>query len=288
MDAFTGETPATFPALEAAIARMHGTFSPRLRQIAEFALANPNDMALETVAVVADRARVQPSSLIRFAKSLGFDGYTDMQRVFQTRLVDNMPSYKERVRSAGGAARGLDAPADILDHFVVAGSQALEHLRHEVRPEDLAAAVALLRDAEHVYLMGQRRSFPAAAYFSYALGQLGRRVVLLDGIGGMLREQARAMTARDAVLAISFKPYSDETVEVCRQAAGRGVPVLALTDGSLSPLVPLSTVRLVVEDAQVDGFRSLSATMCLAVSLIVALGKALEGPPKAGRRRRAP
>ncbi|WP_236025097.1 MurR/RpiR family transcriptional regulator [Arenibaculum pallidiluteum] len=280
MDAITSETPASFSALEAAIAQVHGTLSPRLRQIAEFALANPNDMALETVAVVAERAGVQPSSLIRFAKVLGFDGYTDMQRVFRTRLVDGMPSYKERVRTAG-SARGLETPADVLDHFALAGIQALEHLRQEIRPEELDAAVALLRGAEHVYLMGQRRSFPAAVYFGYALGQLGRRVVLLDGIGGMIREQAQSMTPRDVLLAVSFKPYSDETVEVCRLAAGRGVPVLSLTDGSLSPLAPLSTVRLVVDDAQVDGFRSLSATMCLAVGLIVALGKALETPARA-------
>tara|TARA_B000000460_G_scaffold220097_1_gene171494 strand:+ start:66 stop:206 length:141 start_codon:yes stop_codon:yes gene_type:complete len=43
----------------------------------------PNEMSLETIDVIAQRAEVLPSSLIRFAKSLGFSGFGEMQKVFQ-------------------------------------------------------------------------------------------------------------------------------------------------------------------------------------------------------------
>lgn len=276
------DVPTSYAALQAAITQRQASLSPRLRQIAEYALSNPNDMALETVAQIAERAGVQPSALIRFSKTLGFEGFTEMQRVFRTRLTDNMPNYKERIRALTDGAAGLTDGSRVLEHFIGAGINALEDLRQELSPEDLDGAIDLLEEADHIYVMGQRRSFPVAAYLSYALGRLGRRTILLDGMGGMLRQQVQAIGDRDLLVAISFKPYSEETVDLCRLAAENGVPVLGITDGTLSPILPLAGVTLSVEDAQVKGFRSLTATMCLAVSLIVALGQRLD-KEKAGR-----
>ena len=52
----------------------YSNLSRRLQQITRHAMSNPNDMALETIVVIAERADVPPSSLIRFAKSFGFNG----------------------------------------------------------------------------------------------------------------------------------------------------------------------------------------------------------------------
>ncbi len=274
-----GQAPASFEDLRTEISARHGEFSRRLQQIAEFALANPNDMALQTVASVATRSGVQPSTLIRFAKTLGYEGFSDMQRVFRTRLVDRVPTYTERLKALAEDPPVLSEQGDamaVLDHFIASGTHALEHLRQEVRREDFERAISLLAGAGHIYIMGQRRAFPVASYFAYTLSHLGLRMTLIDGVGGLTQQQARGMTDRDLLLAISFKPYAPETVEIAREAAGRGVSVLSLTDAPLSPLVPISTVALEVEDAAVKGFRSLTATMCLAVSLVVALGRRVE------------
>lgn len=264
--------------LRARISERHARFSKRLRQVAEFALANPNDVALETVAVLADRAGVQPSTLVRFAKAMGFDGFSDMQRVFQMRLVDRYPSYAERIRELSTVdGPGPEGPSAVLDHFVAAGVHALEHLGEEVGSEALERAVRILAGADDLYIIGTRRAYSVATYLEYSLSHLGRRTRLIDGHGGMTMLQARDMTERDALIAISFKPYAPETMEVCRYAADHGAPIVTLTDGPLSPLVPLATIAFEIEDARVRGFRALTATMCLAVSLVVSLGQALEG-----------
>ena len=51
---------------------------------------------------------------------------------------------------------------------------------------------------------------------------------------------------------------------------------MVLTDGPLSPLLPLALVAFEVEDAELQGFRALSATMCLALALVVSLGRRLD------------
>ena len=94
-----------YETLRAEIAQRHPAFPDRLQQIAEFVLDHPTDMALGTVAEVAERAGVQPSAIVRFAHALGFGGFTEMQQVFRSRLVASVaPSYKERHRRP--AARG--------------------------------------------------------------------------------------------------------------------------------------------------------------------------------------
>ncbi|MFQ6017374.1 MAG: MurR/RpiR family transcriptional regulator [Kiloniellaceae bacterium] len=268
--------PQSYLDLRAAISIQHPKLSKRLKQIAEFALANPNDMALETVAQIAQRAQVQPSSLVRFAKALGYDGFSNMQRVFRGRLVDRHPSYAERIKALKN--RGNDksmTPVALLDSFAEAAIHALHHLREGTRPDLLAQAIDLLVQARTVHVVGQRRSFPVAAYLAYALSQLERQVTLIDSVGGMALEQARAISKDDALIAVSFRTYSPDTLGVVQLAREYRASIVAITDGPLSPLAALSDVCLEVEEAQVQAFRALSATMCLALALVVSLGHRL-------------
>ena len=272
--------PQTYDELRAEISGEHGSLSKRLRQIAEFALANPNDMALATVSEIAERADVQPSTLIRFAKAFGYDGFTAMQRVFRLRLTEQQPSYSERIKVI--QRRGASAPvtpASMLDSFTEASIQALRHLREETRGDLLNSAVAMLARASAVHVVGQRRAFPVAAYLAYGMNHLGRRAFLVDSVGGMSAEQGSAVHKGDTLIAVSFSPYSPETLAVAEAAVKAGASVLAITDGPLSPLAPLAKICLEVEEAEVLSFRSLSACMCLALTLVVSLGQKLESGP---------
>jgi len=88
----------SYDELRGAIAQRHRALSGRLQQIAEFVLDNPTDVALGTVAEIAERSGVPPSAIVRFAHAIGFDGFTQMQQVFRSRLVAGVaPSYKARL-----------------------------------------------------------------------------------------------------------------------------------------------------------------------------------------------
>jgi DNA-binding MurR/RpiR family transcriptional regulator len=253
-----------------------------LQQIAKFTLDYPDDMALETVAVIADRAGVQPSALIRFGKTFGFDGFSDMQRVFRSRLLDQGPRYRDRIRRLRGETdTSLDSAEGILGHFIEAGTDALNHLRDEIAPRRLEQAVDILMSARTIHVIGHRRAFSTASYFAYAFSQLGCSCHLIDNIGGMSEMQAQQMGAGDVLIAISFHSYAAETLKIAQRAARDGIPIVAITDAPLSPLDQLATIAFAVEDAQVRGFRSLTATMCLAVTLVVALGQRMENQPRA-------
>lgn len=116
-----------------------------------------------------------------------------------------------------------------------------------------------------------RRSFSIASYLTYALRHVGRRTILIDGLGGMFNEQLGMIGEKDAVIAISFTPYANETVEMVEKAVSSGAKLVSITDSQVSPVSSLSDVCFVVKEASVEGFRAQSASLCLAQTLAVSL-----------------
>lgn len=275
--------PKDFDDLKLAIVVQHARLPRRLREIAEFAITSPDAMALETVAEISARAQVQPSSLVRFAKHFGFAGFSDMQRVFRSRLVDRAGSYAERIRETEPGLDGDGSPLGVMNQLIGAISASLQALRQDVRPSDMERAVRILAQADLIGLVAQRRSFPIAAYFAYALSHLERHAVLIDGVGGLGAEQARLISNNGALIAVSFAPYAPETLAIVSQAREQGAKIIVITDNALSPLAVSADVHFEVNEAQVRGIRSLAATNCMAVSLVVALGQELERSIERGR-----
>src|SRR5207253_872963 len=94
--------PRTAEDLRTVILERYDTFSGRLQQVARHVLDHPDDLALETLTVIADRAHVQPSAIVRFAKSLGFSGASPMQKLLRDGLVGKRVFFLDGV---GGLAR---------------------------------------------------------------------------------------------------------------------------------------------------------------------------------------
>ncbi|EON90394.1 MULTISPECIES: MurR/RpiR family transcriptional regulator [Plesiomonas] len=262
-----------FAELQDQIRARYAELSKRLQQVAKYVIDNKNTVAMQTVAVIAKEADVPPSTLIRFANTFGFSGFNEMKQIFRLDLVKETANYTERARlfREMEGASAADQPHDILQEFARANAQALQQLVVHTPAEEMQRAVDLLEQAQTIYVIGLRRSFSAAAYLRYALSHLERRVVLLDGLGGMLAEQLNLMGREDVVLSISFTPYAEETVMVSEKASQTGARQIVITDSQISPLASLSDVCFVVKEAQVGAFRSQSATLCLLQSLAVGL-----------------
>ena len=266
----------TYDELKEAISQAYPQLSKQLQRIARFALERPHDLALSTVAAIAGDTGVQPSSLIRFANALRFAGFSEMQRLFRSHLVERSirsASYRERIASLRARAKGGGtSPPKVLHGFVADSTHRLEMLEESIRPADLRSAVRLLATAQAIYLIGLRGSFPVAAYLAYALSQLEVRTQLLGGAGGMNREFARLAGRKDCLVAVSSRSYTPEAVDIAAECHARGVPVIAVTDGPLSPLVRSATVAFELGDESSRPFRSLVEPLCLAQSLVASVG----------------
>ena len=284
--------PGTAEELRAAILVRYESLSKRLQQIARYVLDEPNAIALETLAVLSERTGVQPSAIVRFAKSFGFDGATQMQRLFRDGLLSGTAplGYSERVREFNQNVEGkaVGDPSQVLGEFVEGNVLALQNLAKIIARDDLASAVRLISKAGTVYVAGFRRSFPVAAYLAYSLLQVDKKTVFIDSLGGMSLQQVHGITARDLLIAVSYHPYAGETVHVVDAAVEKGCKVLSISDSLVSPVAKPASLVLQVREAEIRKFRSLSTSMCLAQALVISYAFAATGvgpgKPVTGKR----
>jgi DNA-binding MurR/RpiR family transcriptional regulator len=264
------QTSKNYQTLKEQITAEHNNLSKRLKQVASFVIDHPTDVALETIVVIAKRIGVQPSTLIRFAKAFNYSGFKEMQQIFQNNLSMQSSNYKERVQNIITADNNetLQQADYLLQKFCHAGIASLENLQNDLADNSLEKATTLLLEADNIYIAGQRRAYPIATYLTYGLNHCDCRAHLLDGAGGLIKEQSQTMRKNDVLIATTFYPYSESTLEIVRSAVKKGLGVITITDTRLSPVAELATVSFNTVDPELHGFRSLTASLCLTQVMV--------------------
>ena len=231
-----GTSAAPYPNADAFLAVVHAGFEPLSRQlktIARYVEKHRDQLALDGVQATAAQCGVQPSALVRFAKHFGFSGYTEMQALFRAGAVRQLApnrNYQERIRELivpGGSTRS----AAQLAHEVIDGNiDSLQALQRNLPDAQFDAAVELMLQAPVLWLAASRRAFPVGAYLAYALQHTAKPVHWLHGLGFMHQGELRALAPGDVLVAVSFEPYAQETLELAQEAVARGARLLAITD----------------------------------------------------------
>ncbi len=263
------QPPRAFRQLKSWLQEHNSTLPKRLQSVAAYAVSHPDMIALNTIAVISEQIGVTPSTIFRFAKSLGYKGFSDMQSIFQESMRHISQPYAERIHSLD---RQMSQKATAFQRFAIAANRAIEKLS-QTETQLLLQASHKLADANIVYIAGQDRAAPVSVYLHYMLVKMGMQAVILEGTPSMLVDKAKLISASEMLLAISFSPYSVNTRELVDVCIEQQVSVISITDSTLSPIARRDAICLEIIEHEVAGFRGLSATMCLAQCLAVEAGK---------------
>ncbi len=257
----------------------YDNLSKGLKSIAHHIEMHGDSVGLGGIQSLAEQCGVQPSAVVRFAQYFGFSGFSEMQRLFRDGLAEQIApgrAYNLRVRDVIESGSPDLRPEQIADAFIHGSIAGMQELQQTLDRKAFAHAVEMLAETQAIWIAGSRRSFPIAVYLEYALQHTDKRIGLFSALGSMLHGQIRSVRAGDVLIAISFTPYAEETVQVAQKGVQRGARLIAITDSRMSPLAREAEATLLVQDSTTFGFRALSATMGLAQSLFVALAYRLE------------
>ena len=278
--------PQSYEDLIRVIHERYEEMSNSYQKIAVYLTQNPNEVAVMSVNAIAGKCGIHASSFVRYAQSLGYRGFKEMQAVFQRRLSTAAPGFDARVRALEDELGSKQDRSDLgfLRDLVVRDVTSLQDLLTSIPASQIAATVSLMEKADTIYLVGQLRSMPVVELLRYILTMLGKRTVLLDPGGGLATHMSRVIRPSDMLLAVSFRFYATEVVNIVDEVATRGVPVVAISDSTLSPLAKNARVLFAVPEHEYTFSRSLAAPMCLAQALTVALAarlqKDMDGTPR--------
>jgi len=261
-------TPNNLEEFQARLLEITDSLPKRLRQCADYIAQNTDRIAVSTVADLSQAAGVQPSAFMRFCQLMGYSGYSQMQRMFRKSYTQRWPDYSTRLKNLRG--EGDNTPSALLADFVEAGRRSLENLANTIDPIALDEAVNILANAPMIHIIGLSRAYPVATYLSYALQNMDVPAMLHGNVGNL--DQRQAVRPGDVLFAVTFAPYTQETLELARFARTMGNKVVSITDALNSPMHQLGATTLTVSEIDVGAFRALSAPLSLAITLAVAVG----------------
>ncbi len=258
-------TGMDYSALSQAIADGFPGLSPQLQRAARHVLDRPDDVALMSMRGLAAKAGVHPTTMVRLAKHFSFESFNDFRAPFQKRLRGHTSDYARRARQlqtrAGGAQ---DLVADVME-------KGLGNLRHSFEingAERFTAAAETILSGARVFVAGLRSCYPVAFYFHYVYRVFRDNAVLLHGHGGTFTDELRSFTKQDVLVAVSFDPYSRETVAAVDFAHRAGGSSVVITDSLVSPIARQAKQVLLIENESPSFFHSVAPAMAATEALM--------------------
>ena len=240
-----------------AIVEIFDSLPSQLQDAARYLLDNPEDVALLSMREQARRAGLRPWTMVRLAKRLGFDGYEPLRSLYANAMRQGELGF------AGKAGTQLAHQKEVGDRALAAEmikslSAQIADLGEPQRLDALATAAERLHAARRIFCLGLRSSHPVIAHFAYVMSFLGEKAVMLDGASGTGTDAIRLATGQDILFVASVAPYTRLTVDLARRAASGGVPVIAVTDSVVSPLVSLATLSVLVPTESPSFFHAMA------------------------------
>ncbi len=227
------------------ISRAYSLLSKSHKRIADFILGAPGESATMTIEELAKACHVSIATANRFAKAIGFDGYTEF-RAHQIEALRQTIAPVEKLKADKyGSATSFDIIADGVSQDVAN----LEKTRETLTAESCDKAVELILAAERIFTYGSGISYHIAGILTHGLEPFCHgNVTMMGATGGVNSAHRRLVHAgvKDLVVLISFPRYAADTQELLESAKERGTKILCITDRPTSPLAADADVALYV------------------------------------------
>ena len=215
--------------------------SPAEQRVAALVLEHPRKVLSEPIAEIARLADVSQPTVIRFCRSLGFQGLAEFKLKFAGSLTGSIPVRHSQVRMSDSTH---DLSAKVIDNTV----SAILKFRDGLDVHAIDRAIALLRGANKVefYAMGNARVVALDGQHKFFRFRIPTTA---HGDAHLFTLAAELLKPNDVVIAISTAGQASELLSAVDAARAAGASVIAITN-SKSALAKKAHVCLAVDHAE--------------------------------------
>lgn len=209
---------------------------PTAGRIADFILANANDVVHMSVTEVAERAEASEGSVVGFCQLLGARGFQQIKIALARDLVQPVQFIHEDLTPA-------DDIGTVIDKIFQSDLQALADTQKALDRGQMARAVQAIRASKRVEVFGIGSAAPIAEDTNYRLLRIG------INSRASVDSHVQAITAsladeEVAVITISHSGSTTETLTATRLAKEAGATTIAVTNFGKSPLLAHTDIVL--------------------------------------------
>jgi DNA-binding MurR/RpiR family transcriptional regulator len=239
------------------------------KQIANYLRKNQEESAFLSAAELADRLNLSEATIVRFARTVGFDSYPAMREVLQE-------NFRRRVTHSTRLQSRLEELLDGGDIFERMVASEIDYLSQALETVDRRAfkgAVDLMKTHKRIFVFGVGPSVSLVELMDIRLRRVGWDVISLTTTGREILEPLLMMNEQDLLFTICFFDVTAALELVLDYANEVNSKVIMLTDTLGSIIGDKADVVLAARRGPVSGFHSLVVPMTIINTLLLVLAQ---------------
>lgn len=234
--------------------------------IAEYIINHYDKAAFMTAAKLGANINISESTVVRFANTLGYDGYPELQNALQE-LIKNKLTTVQRLEMTDETDE-----ISILNNVLKSDIENIRETIEEINKDSFKKVIENIFNAKKIYIIGSRSSTAIAEYLGFYLNLILENVIVVKpGISDVFEQMLR-VNSDDLVIGIGFPRYSKRTLEVLKYAKSQNAKIVTITDSLISPLTSVADEVLISKSNMASFVDSLVAPLSLVNALIVSVG----------------
>jgi RpiR family carbohydrate utilization transcriptional regulator len=238
------------------------SLAPAEQRVAKLCLADPRAFTQLPVAQLADRAHVSKPTVVRFCRSVGYNGLADFKQKLAGTVNEGVPFIH---RSVDADDKTADVLVKVIDNTVAAFLKYRNEASSNQIDKAVAALLAAFKNARQVQFFGVGNSGIVAQDAQHKFFRLGLHSTAYSD-GHMQVMSASILQAGDCVLIISNSGRTRDLMDACDIARKNGATTIVLT-ASGSPLASAGQIHLSADHP--EGFDRYSPMVSRLLHLLI-------------------
>ena len=244
------------------IRQNYSNFTTVEKKIADYIFEVGEKMLEKSAQEVASEIGSSSAALVRFSRKLGYDGFSQLKQKLSASYAvheDDEDYYKE--------VNDSETPSSIKNKLKVRVNHMVETTNAALSDDEIMAAVALIDEAESIFVFGIGASSMVAQDIFQKFSRSGKLVFFI--LDAHLFVSSLSISDRKTIfIGISMKGETKEVIELARVVRGMEIPIIAITSREESTLGQMSDYILHSVSGEDYQMRT-AATMSLMAQLYV-------------------
>ena len=212
------------------------------KRLGDYFIENFDKIPFLNVHQISEATSLSVASVVRFAQRIGFKGYLELRDQISKELQSRIHN-----KEIFSLVDSVKLKNDFLTSVANQDIKNINETLHSLDRKNFEKTINLILDSERVYTAGLGISFLLAGVLAYQLNQVAVDAKSFTHDHTTFMEQVLFLNNDDLIIALSFPPYSKETVDTAKFAKERDVKVISITNKDASPITFYSDAVLVVK-----------------------------------------
>lgn len=194
------------------------------KDVANYFLYHLDKVAVSTLEELAGLVGVSTTTVIRFARQLGYGGFTELQKDAQNIVLN-----KETEVDQDEVSSQVKIENELLQETYERDSRNIANTMKQLKKADLDQAVDLMLATDNLYVLGMRMAFTLAYYSFASWGRMKKNIRLIRMTGMEYPEEMVSMKQGDVCVVFAFPRYVSFLPRLLNWMKGKGVKVILVT-----------------------------------------------------------